>query len=215
LSMAKTLAAALNAPLVAATVSRLLVDLNRSVGHPRLHLDVVRRASAERRRQILRNHYFPHRERVEQWVRRLIGEHGLAIHIACHSFTPVLDEIVRKADIGLLYDPARAGEASLCRSWKMILEKNAPDLIIRRNYPYAGKDDGLTTWLRSRFRPDAYIGVELEINQKHVKVSGRDWSALRQQIAASLCKTLANRDHPKPSGSAEPQEILNEDTHRL
>ncbi len=36
LVMAKALARALNAPLVSSAVSRLLVDLNRSIGHPQL-----------------------------------------------------------------------------------------------------------------------------------------------------------------------------------
>jgi predicted N-formylglutamate amidohydrolase len=42
LSMAKDLAAAFAAPLVASTISRLLVDLNRSVGHPHLHYEVLK-----------------------------------------------------------------------------------------------------------------------------------------------------------------------------
>ena len=40
LIMARALATAFAAPLVTSTVSRLLVDLNRSVGHPRLPLRV-------------------------------------------------------------------------------------------------------------------------------------------------------------------------------
>jgi hypothetical protein len=38
------LATALAAPLVASTASRLRVDLNRSVGHPRFHSEVARNA---------------------------------------------------------------------------------------------------------------------------------------------------------------------------
>jgi predicted N-formylglutamate amidohydrolase len=44
LIMARALATAFAAPLVASTVSRLLVDLNRSVGHPRLHSEATRKA---------------------------------------------------------------------------------------------------------------------------------------------------------------------------
>ena len=36
LVMARALAAAFKAPLISACVSRLLIDLNRSIGHPRL-----------------------------------------------------------------------------------------------------------------------------------------------------------------------------------
>jgi predicted N-formylglutamate amidohydrolase len=194
LILAKTLAKALAAPLVTATVSRLLVDLNRSVGHPHLHGEPMRRASAEQRQRILRHQYHPYRERVMALVKQAVGDRGRAIHLACHSFTPVLNGKVRNADIGLLYDPARGDEANLCRRWKAALEACEPPLVVRRNYPYAGKDDGLTTWLRRCFPTDAYLGVELEINQKHLDKAGRHWPALRKQIAESLCKVLLSCD---------------------
>src|SRR5580658_1669534 len=55
LVMGRALAAAFAAPLVVSTVSRLLVDLNRSVGHPRLHCEAVRKSPAEVRQQILKH----------------------------------------------------------------------------------------------------------------------------------------------------------------
>jgi predicted N-formylglutamate amidohydrolase len=42
----RALVAAFAAPLVASTVSRLLVDLKRSVGRPRLHSEATRKAPA-------------------------------------------------------------------------------------------------------------------------------------------------------------------------
>ena len=89
------------------------------------------------------------------------------IHVSSHSFTPELDGKVRRADVGLLYDPGRHGEAELCARWKASLAAIAPELRVRRNYPYAGKGDGLTSYLRLRFPPGAYVGIELEVNQKH------------------------------------------------
>ena len=87
------------------------------------------------------------------------------IHIAVHSFTPVLDGITRQADVGLLYDPARSPEKMLCSAWKNALRELAPELRVRRNYPYAGRADGLASHLRRRFQEHEYIGVELELNQ--------------------------------------------------
>ncbi len=190
LSLARTLATALDAPLLASTVSRLLVDLNRSLDHPRLHATLIRTVTTEQRQRILQRYYQPHRERVEQAVRQTIGEHGRVIHIAAHSFTPVLDGKVRNADIGLLYDPSRAGEVALCAHWKAALKRELPELSIRRNSPYAGTGDGLTSWLRRCFPANAYVGIELEINQKHVHGGGRHWSVLRQRISASLDQAL-------------------------
>ena len=194
LMMARALATAFAAPLVASTVSRLLVDLNRSVGHPRLHSEPTRSAPAALRQRILERYYQPYRAQAERFVRQAIADHGRAIHVSSHSFTPELDGKVRDADIGLLYDPARPGEADLCERWKASLKDCAPHLIVRRNYPYAGKGDGLTAWFRRHLPPGAYAGIELEVNQKHVVRAGRHWRALRKVIVESLCRALASRD---------------------
>ncbi|MGA7951795.1 MAG: N-formylglutamate amidohydrolase [Thiobacillaceae bacterium] len=193
LAMARALATALGAPLVASTVSRLLVDLNRSIGHPHLHFEASRKAHTDARQRILKRYYQPYRAQAERLVRQAIADHGRVIHLSSHSFTPELDSKVRNADIGLLYDPARPGEVDLCERWTTALKACAPDLAIRRNYPYAGKGDGLTAWFRRRLPPDAYVGIELEINQKHVFRAGPHWTAFRNAILDSLRTALASR----------------------
>lgn len=191
LRMARELAAAFDAPLVFATVSRLLVDLNRSVDHPHLHLAEIRSAPSSVRQGILRQHYQPYRNEVERLVRQAIVDRGQVLHLASHSFTPALHGKVRHADIGLLYDPARPGEAQFCARWKIALAQCAPALVVRRNYPYAGKNDGLPRHLRRALPPHAYLGIELEINQKHMAGNAQAWAWLRQVIIASLRQTLA------------------------
>ena len=193
LIMAKELATRFSAPLVASTVSRLLVDLNRSIGHPRLYFEATRNEPTEVRQLILKHYYQPYREHAERLVRQAIVDHGLVIHLSSHSFTPELDGKVRIADIGLLYDSTRPGEADLCKRWKAALKVCAPNLSIRRNYPYAGKGDGLTAWFRQRLSPKTYVGVELEINQKHIIRAGRNWIELRNVIIESLQMALASR----------------------
>ena len=192
LTMAKALATAFAAPLVTATVSRLLVDLNRSIGHPRLYFEAIRNEPAEVRQQILKHYYQPYRARAEHLVRQTIVDHGQVIHLSSHSFTPELHGKIRDADIGLLYDPSRPGEVDFCECWRAALKVYAPGLKVRRNYPYAGKGDGLTAWFRRRFPSATYVGVELEINQKHIIRAGRHWTELRKVIVESLCKTLTN-----------------------
>jgi predicted N-formylglutamate amidohydrolase len=193
LIMARALTTAFAAPLVASTVSRLLVDLNRSVGHPSLHYEAIRNEPAEVRQRILKHYYQPYRAHAERLVRQAIVDHGHVIHLSSHSFTPELDGKVRVADIGLLYDPDRPGEADLCERWKAALKVCAPHLSIRRNYPYAGKGDGLIAWFRQRLSPSAYVGIELEINQKHIIRAGRHWIELRKVIIESLRMGLASR----------------------
>jgi predicted N-formylglutamate amidohydrolase len=186
LVMATALAKAFRAPLVTSTISRLLIDLNRSIGHPRVFSAATRGAPASLRAKIAEQHYWPYRLRVERLVRQSVSRRRRVIHISSHSFTPELDGKVRRADVGLLYDPARSGEADLCTRWKASLAALVPALRVRRNYPYAGKGDGLTRYLRLRFPDTAYVGIELEVNQGIVFKGGQRWTALRRVLIDSL-----------------------------
>ncbi len=189
-ALARELARALDAPLFASTTSRLLVDLNRSIGHPRLYSEATRGTPVGVRSEILERHYLPHRNKVEADIAAAIARGSRVIHVASHSFTPALDGVARNADIGLLYDPARPGEFELCRRWQAQLRVLAPNLKVRRNYPYAGKSDGLTAYLRRRFPAEVYIGIELEINQKHVSDGGRRWRDVRCRVIEALCRAV-------------------------
>ena len=191
LLMAQELSASFEAPIVASTVTRLLVDLNRSIGHPRLHAEAVRKAPREERDRIIAEHYLPYRAKVEDLSRRAIARGQRVIHVASHSFTPELNGKVRTADVGLLYDPSRAGERRLCARWKAALYEALPHLRVRRNYPYSGKDDGLIPYLRGRFQCSAYLGIEIEINQAIVVGAPRRWAELRSAMIESLRVALA------------------------
>jgi predicted N-formylglutamate amidohydrolase len=186
LVLAEDLAEAFRAPLVTATVSRLLIDLNRSIGHPQLYSAATRAAPVKLRAKIVKQYYRPYRTRVEHLVRQSVSRARRVIHISSHSFTLELDGEVRRADVGLLYHPSRHGETELCARWKASLAAFAPGLRVRRNYPYAGKGDGLTSYLRQRFPQDAYVGVELEVNQNIVLSASRRWTTLRRVLIDSL-----------------------------
>jgi predicted N-formylglutamate amidohydrolase len=193
LRMAREIARSFDAPLVASTVTRLLVDLNRSVGHRDIHSRPSRRVSREERDGILRRHYLPYRAQVEDLVSKAIGRGRRVIHISSHSFTPRLRGEVRRADVGLLYDPARPGERSLGARWRAAFKRAAPELRVRRNYPYLGKLDGLTSHLRRRHPPEAYVGIELELNQALVIGTKSRWTRLRATVIESLRSTVVSR----------------------
>jgi predicted N-formylglutamate amidohydrolase len=191
LAMSRALAAAFGAPLVAAMTTRLLVDLNRSRGHPQLYSFVTRSASAALRREIFERHYLPHRRRVETLISGSIRAGRPTLHLSCHSFTASLEGVERNADLGLLYDPARGEEAELCAAWQRELKILAPDLRVRRNYPYLGSSDGFTTWWRQRHPDTVYLGIELELNQAtmvHPRARAR-----RARVIEALARVLAAR----------------------
>ena len=124
--------------------------------------------------------------RIPAPYRRLFRGQRRVIHISSHSFTAELNGRVRGADVGLLYPPGRRGEAEVCARWKEVLAVSAPELRVRRNYPYAGKGDGLTSHLRLRFAQRDYVGIELEVNQGIDLTAGRRWTGLRRVLIDSL-----------------------------
>jgi predicted N-formylglutamate amidohydrolase len=186
LDMARALARGLDAPMAACEVSRLLIELNRSPGHPQLYSSIMRDAPPQLRREVSARYYEPYRAKVETTIAALIARPAQVIHISSHTFTPRLGNVVRRADIGLLYDPARAGEVELCRRWKAALQTRLVHWTVRRNYPYRGISDGLTSYLRRRFSAGAYVGIELEINQRHVVSEREAWSRTRAAVVAAL-----------------------------
>lgn len=147
------------------TVSRLLVEMNRSLEHPELFSEFSKNMSSEEKREVLETYYLPYRTKIEDTIKNCIEIGRPVLHLSIHSFTPVLNGETRNIDIGLLFDPNRSMEKEFCGKLKIQCQKRLPDLKIKMNYPYLGTDDGLTTSLRKLF-PTNYMGIELEFNQK-------------------------------------------------
>lgn len=186
LECARALASKLSAPLFFSTVTRLLVDLNRSYGHPALFSEVTLGLSRKEKAVILDHYHRPHWSAVEAEVRQRTESRMTTVHIAVHSFTPVLDGVVRRADIGLLYDPGRKQELDYCRRWRDALRGRFPDFAVRRNYPYRGVANSLPTALRRRFPEWSYIGIEIEINQRFPLGGGKLWEEMKRAVVETV-----------------------------
>ncbi len=168
-----------------ATTTRLVVDLNRSPHHRNVFSEYTRPLTREQRAAVMAAHYWPYRNAVEGAVDAAVARGRAVLHVASHSFTPVLRGEVRNCDIGFLYDPRRRAEVRFIDAWHAAVRAAAPELELRHNYPYRGTSDALVTHLRRKHGDTRYAGVELEVNQKHV--GSRGWRAL----VGLLTETLA------------------------
>jgi predicted N-formylglutamate amidohydrolase len=189
LETARRLAEAVEAPLFATSVTRLVVDCNRSQGHPGLFSEVTKPLLLPTRQALLDAYYHPHREAVASAVAELLSAGHTVLHIASHSFTPRLGDVSRHCDVGFLYDPARRAEKRFCLAWREALARQDPSLILRRNYPYQGVADGLVTSFRRRFG-ERYLGLELEVNQRFVMKGGEAFERIMELLAATLLRLL-------------------------
>lgn len=196
LHLSRRLADALNAERFWSTVTRLLVDLNRSPHNPRVFSEMTADLPLTERRQLLDTWHRPHRERVRDAVVEG-ARRGQVLHLGVHSFTPVWEGEERRVDLSLLYDPARRSELHLATAWTRAMAAGSVELRIRRNNPYRGANDGLTTWLRKEFPDDRYLGIEIEVNQRHLLASGRfpDWVERTLLDGLATATAGALRDH--------------------
>ena len=194
LVFARALARGLGARLFQATTTRLLIDLNRSPHHPALFSRYTRGLDDHQKQGVMAGYYWPYRRAVEDYIAQQCRAGLTVLHLSAHSFCPRLAGTVRRADLGLLYDPRRRREAGFCRDLKQALRVARPGLRVRRNYPYRGAADGLTTWLRRRFDAQHYLGIELELNQRLTRAAPRQWLDLRRAVLESI-RTVTAPDY--------------------
>lgn len=187
--LAQSLAKEFSAPCIAAKVSRLLVDHNRSPHNRSLWSEYSRELSAREKGQLLEQYYNPFREQASRWIADQHADGKSVLHLSVHSFTPVLDGKVRDVDIGLLYDTNRSDEAFFADLWKNHIAASSPELKVRFNVPYRGRSDCHLTSYRNIYKSGDFSGIELEVNQSLV-TDAEGWKGLKQLIKESLHSAL-------------------------
>jgi predicted N-formylglutamate amidohydrolase len=183
LAVARDIAAATRAPLFYSTISRLLVELNRPLGHPQLFFRSFPKITQQ---ALLRRYYFPYWNAVGKAARR----GGRVVHLSVHSFTPRMRGETRKVDVGLLFDPKRLPEVQFCKRWRDALHRLSPRLRVRYNDPYPGVFPSLVDALRNELGPRRYVGIQIEVNQKFPRGDAQRWRKLRRLLVASFSAAL-------------------------
>ena len=181
----------LQCELHVATVTRLLVDLNRSPNHRSAFSEITRDLPLEVKQKMLAVYHSPHRQQIIDSVKKSVDAGRRVLHVGVHSFTPQLNGEVRNADISLLYDPASSWELDLCNRWRELLRETKLGPRVRLNYPYRGNSDGLTTTLRKLVPADCYAGIEIEVNQAIPLAGGLLWREYQAVCIESLNAALA------------------------
>jgi predicted N-formylglutamate amidohydrolase len=195
-SIARHCAARLGCPYHEGRYSRLLIDLNRNPHHPKLIPRVAfglrvpgnAKLTDDDRRARIAEYYEPYREQLLDDLRRLVRSSGACLHLSIHTFAPRLGRTVRRAEVGVLYDPARPWERLTALALVAALRERG--FATRSNYPYRGTSDGMTAFCRRLFTRDRYVGIELEINQRLARPAARLRRA-KLQVVAGIEEVLA------------------------
>jgi predicted N-formylglutamate amidohydrolase len=178
--MAEVISKKLDTPLFSQKVTRLLIEMNRSLDSSSLFSEFSESLSDDEKELLKQQYYFPYRRSVETQI----DLSKPVVHLSIHSFTPEINGVVRTVDIGLLFDPSRKSESIFCNRLREELQKRLSGYIIAFNEPYLGIDDGFTTYLRTQYNDEMYAGVEIEVNQRFADTP--HWKMLSDVMASSI-----------------------------
>lgn len=194
------MAAALDAPMVASCVSRLVYDCNRPPSAPsampeRSELfDIAgnRNLSRVAIQERVANVYRPFCNAVTQVVTERKAAGLPTFLVTIHSFTPVYFGTPREVEIGILHDDdSRLADVMLANAHLL------PHRQIDRNEPY-GPADGVTHSLRIHGQSNGLANVMLEVRNDLLR-NPRDEQAMADELLTLLWPALKT---VSPEGAA-------------
>jgi predicted N-formylglutamate amidohydrolase len=192
LGLARGLARHLNAPLVYATLSRLLYDLNRppqSSGamaeHSEAHHIVGNRAlSPDERQARTEAIYLPFHETLRREIARRLAAGSQPVVVTVHSFTPVYNGQPRSVEFGIIHDR----DPGLAKALLAEARAQCP-LDARLNEPYSAADE-VTHTLALHATPFGLKNVMLELRNDLI-ATPQAQDAMAAQLAPLLRAALA------------------------
>lgn len=192
LQVAEALSRALDAPLVAAGYSRLLIDLNRPVGSATSIPEVSETTEipgnlnlgAEERARRVSLYFEPYQAAVRQLIdaRHMAGR-GTTI-VGVHSFTPVFKGVARPWHAGILFRKSQAFGQALAEAL------GGPAQAIAQNEPYQIDDESdYTVPVHGEARGLDAVLVEIRQDLIGSPQGAANWAA-RLATALRACPVL-------------------------
>ena len=161
---AQLLSTKLDVPLVYSRISRLLIEMNRSLDTKDIFSSFSLPLVDGEKIKLIDQYYTPYRQKIKATIDSTLSSEDKCIHYSIHTFTPDWQGQSRPTDIGILFDPTRSFETEISLELKSKLAILLPGMQIDLNEPYKGTDDGLTTSLRNIYDDQLYAGIERLVN---------------------------------------------------
>lgn len=192
LPVARAMSRRLDAPLAFCTVSRLVIDCNRSLDAPDLIVETSETTAipgnadlpdGERRRRIAQVHA-PYHAAVEGLVDDRLDAEREVVLAAIHSFTPVYRGVARPWEVGIIFNRDRRLADALIEGLR------ADGTVVGENEPYSPADRVYYTLTRhAEGRGLASVMIEIRNDLIRDAASQADWA---QRIGAHLASAVAS-----------------------
>lgn len=191
--LAKFLADELDAPLVLAGFSRLIVDPNRKINDSSAFIEVSdgiaipgnMDLSHEQKELRVQSFFKPYHDRID-WRLRQFFERGITpAMIAVHTCSPVFDRIIRPWHIGIMWDKDPRIPLPLIRHFE-----RTEDICVGDNEPYSGRHPNDFTIDHHAEPPGLpHVGIEVRQDLVDSEQGARHWAGV---LADGLKPILAD-----------------------
>jgi predicted N-formylglutamate amidohydrolase len=187
-AVSRRLSASLDAPLVLAGYSRLLIDLNRPPGHPQSIMEQSdgtpipgnAQLSDAAKRQRIRDLFEPYHDAVNRALAR-IWESALAPALfSVHSFSPNFGGKPRPWDVGVLWNH----DPRIAVPLMELLE--AEGLNVGDNEPYSGHDLAYTIDMHAGAAGLPSCVIEINQDQVRDEAGVERWSGYLERALAKI-----------------------------
>jgi len=190
-AITERLAATLGVTAVLAQYSRLVVDCNRQITDPGAFLEFgdgvpvpgnrdLQQADKDRRADTF---YWPYHTAVGQQVQRLRDAGPLPAFIAVHSFTPVMNDVARPWQMGVLWDTDTRLRDLFFDAF------TAAGYVVGDNEPYSGRHPhDFTIDVHGEKRGLPHASVEIRQDLLRDTVARRQWSAMLADCLQPILK---------------------------
>lgn len=187
-AVAQTLSETLDAALVVAGYSRLVIDLNRPPGHPQSILPVSDGTiipgnqnldEASRRRRV-RDLFEPYHDAVNRALARVWERGTPPVLFSVHSFTPRFGNTPRPWDVGVLWNR----DPRIAVPLMEMLE--ARGLNVGDNEPYSGKDLAYTIDMHAAAAGLASCVIEINQDQLIDDAGIARWAAILDEVMKEI-----------------------------
>ena len=199
--LTRFLADRLDSPAVLAGFSRLIVDPNRKLDAPTAFtplsdgISIPGNIGLDDKHKALRVQSFfkPYHDAISDKLNAFKQQGIVPAMLSVHTFTPVLDGIVRPWHIGIMWDKDPRIAQPLIEHFKQLEE-----ICIGDNKPYSGRHPNDFT-IDHHAEPAGlpYIGIEVRQDLVNTTPGARKWAGI---LATGLEDILADDDLYRPLG---------------
>lgn len=190
--VARQLARRLDAPAVLAEYSRLVVDCNRSLDDPTAFLAVSdgevvpgnRGLTAEAKAGRARQFYEPYHAAIRRHLEGFDGRGIVPAFIAVHTFTPILQDVERPWEVGILWDTDPRIPVPLMTALREL------GASVGDNEPYSGRaPSDYTVDHHAEAAGLPHVSIEIRQDLVEEPAGATRWAAL---LGGALASVLAN-----------------------